>query len=60
MTKLGVMPPDVLTRVSEYVPEIIEYIQKIIDNGYGYAGKDGSVRFLLSFSIYAAFSFKKL
>uniref|UniRef100_A0A914WDT4 Cysteine--tRNA ligase, cytoplasmic n=1 Tax=Plectus sambesii TaxID=2011161 RepID=A0A914WDT4_9BILA len=45
MTKLGVMAPDVLTRVSEYVPEIIEYIQKIISNGYGYAGKDGSVYF---------------
>lgn len=29
------MPPDVLTRVSEYVPEVVEYVQKIVDNGYG-------------------------
>jgi len=29
-----VMAADVLTRVSEYVPEIVEFVQKIIDNGY--------------------------
>ena len=32
---LKVLPPDVLTRVSEYVPEVIAYVQKIVDNGYG-------------------------
>lgn len=31
-----VMPPDVLTRVSEYVPEVVQYVQKIVDNGYGF------------------------
>ena len=29
------MVPDVLTRVSEYVPEVISYVEKIIDNGFG-------------------------
>lgn len=29
------MPADVLTRVSEYVPEVVSYVQKIIENGYG-------------------------
>ena len=29
------MIPDVLTRVSEYVPEVIEYVKKIVDNGFG-------------------------
>ena len=29
-----VLPPDVLTRVTEYVPEIVQYVQKIIQNGY--------------------------
>lgn len=33
-----------LTRVSEYVPEIIEYIKKIIDNGLAYES-NGSVYF---------------
>ncbi len=30
-----VLPPDVLTRVSEYVPEVVDFVEKIIDNGYG-------------------------
>lgn len=30
-----VLPPDVLTRVSEYVPEIVEFVRKIVSNGYG-------------------------
>ena len=29
-----VLPPDVLTRVSEYVPEVVEFVDKIIENGY--------------------------
>ncbi|VDD92362.1 unnamed protein product [Enterobius vermicularis] len=45
MKQLNVLPPDVLVRVSEYIPEIIEYIKKIVENGYGYVAKDGSVYF---------------
>uniref|UniRef100_A0A8C4R1K5 Cysteine--tRNA ligase, cytoplasmic n=2 Tax=Eptatretus burgeri TaxID=7764 RepID=A0A8C4R1K5_EPTBU len=44
MKALNVLPPDVLTRVSEYVPEIVEFVKKIIDNGYGYES-NGSVYF---------------
>eukprot|EP00002_Diphylleia_rotans_P021842 TRINITY_DN4261_c0_g1_i1.p1 TRINITY_DN4261_c0_g1~~TRINITY_DN4261_c0_g1_i1.p1 ORF type:complete len:633 (-),score=155.01 TRINITY_DN4261_c0_g1_i1:621-2519(-) len=44
MQRLGVQLPDVMTRVSEYVPEIVAYIQKIIENGYGYES-NGSVYF---------------
>ena len=29
------MTPDVLTRVSEYVPEVIDYVKTIVDNGFG-------------------------
>ncbi|VTJ82501.1 cysteine--tRNA ligase, cytoplasmic isoform X1 [Marmota monax] len=44
MEALNVLPPDALTRVSEYVPEIVNFVQKIVDNGYGYAS-NGSVYF---------------
>ena len=33
-----------MTRVSEYVPEIISYVQRIIENGFGYVA-EGSVYF---------------
>lgn len=33
-----------LTRVSEYIPEIVEYVEKIIKSGYAYAS-NGSVYF---------------
>ena len=37
-------PPEILTRVSEFVPEIIKFIEKIIKNGYAYES-NGSVYF---------------
>lgn len=41
MAKLNVLAPSVTTRVSEYVPEIVEYVEKIIDNGYAYVSDSG-------------------
>ena len=45
MALLRVQPPDTLTRVTEYVPEIVAYVERIIRNGYAYAIDDGSVYF---------------
>ncbi|XP_068174506.1 cysteine--tRNA ligase, cytoplasmic isoform X2 [Antennarius striatus] len=44
MEALNVLPPDVLTRVSEYVSEIVDFVKKVISNGYGYEF-NGSVYF---------------
>eukprot|EP00903_Cladosiphon_okamuranus_P021396 g19666.t1 len=44
MAALGVRRPTVVTRVSEFIPEVLEYIQGIIDNGYAYES-NGSVYF---------------
>ncbi|SPO25352.1 probable cysteinyl-tRNA synthetase [Ustilago trichophora] len=37
MKRLHVEPPTTLTRVSEYVPEIVTFVQQIIDRGYAYS-----------------------
>ena len=44
MADLNVLPVDCLTRVSEYVPEIVEFIQKMVERGYAYES-NGSVYF---------------
>ncbi|KAH7647605.1 cysteinyl-tRNA synthetase [Cryptosporidium bovis] len=44
MKRLNVKLPDVVTRVSEFVPEIIEFISKIISRKYAYES-EGSVYF---------------
>ncbi|XP_039294913.1 cysteine--tRNA ligase, cytoplasmic isoform X3 [Nilaparvata lugens] len=41
---LNIQEPNVWCRVSEYIPEIIEFINEIIKNGYAYESK-GSVYF---------------
>lgn len=44
MDMLNVKSPDVLTRVSDYIPEIEQMVLKIIENGYAYESS-GSVYF---------------
>ncbi|KAF2115248.1 cysteinyl-tRNA synthetase [Lophiotrema nucula] len=41
MGRLNVLYPDVLIKVTEVVPEIVDFVQKIIDNGFAYATSDG-------------------
>ncbi|KAF2402855.1 cysteinyl-tRNA synthetase [Trichodelitschia bisporula] len=45
MRALNVLDPDVLTRVTEFGPEIVKFVEIIVKNGFGYATTDGSVYF---------------
>ncbi|KIJ54675.1 hypothetical protein M422DRAFT_24582 [Sphaerobolus stellatus SS14] len=44
MKRLRVLPPDTLTRVTEYLEEIVDFVKKLIDRGFAYE-IDGSVYF---------------
>jgi cysteinyl-tRNA synthetase len=60
MRALNVRPPDLLTRVSEYVPEIIEFVLGIVKNGFGYES-GGSVYFdTIAFDRHPDHSYAKL
>lgn len=43
--ELNVMDPDELTRVTEYGAEIATFVNKIVENHFGYSTSDGSVYF---------------
>lgn len=45
MARLRVKPPTTLTRVTDYVPEIVTFVEKILANGFAYATPDGNVWF---------------
>ncbi|PVU91782.1 hypothetical protein BB561_004213 [Smittium simulii] len=47
MDSLNVLKPDILLRVTEFIPEIISFVEKIISNGYAYES-NGSVYFSVS------------
>ncbi|KAG8826237.1 hypothetical protein FRC19_009470 [Serendipita sp. 401] len=45
MARLRVKPPTTLTRVTDYVEEIVVFVEKVISNGFAYSGEDGNVWF---------------
>ncbi len=61
LASLNVLPADVYPRVTEHIPEIVEMIKVLIDKGYAYQEKDGSVYFSVSkFADYGKLSGIKL
>ncbi|KAI9871071.1 MAG: hypothetical protein M1830_003477, partial [Pleopsidium flavum] len=42
---LNCLDPDQVTRVTEYGPQIVAFVNKVVDNGFAYATSDGSVYF---------------
>ena len=45
MLAIGVQPADQQPKVSDYIPEIVAYIQTLIDKGFAYSTEDGDVYF---------------
>ncbi|KAL9106659.1 MAG: hypothetical protein Q9227_008311 [Pyrenula ochraceoflavens] len=45
MRDLNVLVPDEITRVTEYMEEIVEFVEKTINKGFAYRTSDGSVYF---------------
>ena len=43
--RLNCLEPDILTRVTEYIPKIINFVEKIQQNGFAYKTSDDSVYF---------------
>ena len=48
MRLLGVKPPSILTKVTDYMPQIILFIDKLLKQGLAYIVSDGSVYFDLN------------
>lgn len=44
MSALNVLEPDVITRVTAYVPQIVTFVDKLVEKGFAY-NSDGSVYF---------------
>jgi cysteinyl-tRNA synthetase len=59
MKALGIRDPDVLTRVTEYVPKIVAFVEKIIAKGMAYTS-NGSVYLSLDALQAAGHNYRKL
>ena len=60
MKRLRVRDPDTLTRVTEYVPEVVSFVEQIVKNGFAYES-DGSVYFdTIAFDTAEGHSYAKL
>ena len=42
---LKIIPADVYPKATEHVAEMIDMIQKLLDNGYAYKSEDNSIYF---------------
>eukprot|EP00871_Galdieria_phlegrea_P005080 jgi/Galph1/5573/GphlegSOOS_G4255.1 len=59
MESLNCIPPTYKTRVTDYMPEIISFIERIVANGFGYEA-EGSVYFDTEAFLKAGYQYGKL
>ena len=61
MHKLGISDATLTLRATEYIPQIIEFVNKLIEKGYAYATPEGDVYFRVSkFKDYGKLSHRTL
>jgi len=59
--RLAILPPDAEPRATDYVPQIIAMVQKLIERGYAYLAADGDVMYSVArFAPYGRLSGKRL
>jgi cysteinyl-tRNA synthetase len=59
--RLGLAPPDHEPRATQYVPQIIELVQQLIERGHAYVAPNGDVMYAVaSFPAYGRLSGKRL
>ncbi|GFO11575.1 cysteine--tRNA ligase, mitochondrial [Plakobranchus ocellatus] len=60
MAKLNVAAPNIITRVCDYIPQIISFVQRIEEKGLAYRTSDGSVYFdVKKYGKYGRFAMQK-
>ncbi|CCW65283.1 unnamed protein product [Phytomonas sp. EM1] len=59
MARLGIREPDVVTRVTEYVPQVVAFVQRILDNGFAYQSQS-SIFFDTEAFVRAGYDYPKL
>ncbi len=61
MEALGVLPPDEEPRCTAYIPQMVTFIQELIDEGFAYAAENGDVYYRVNrFEGYGKLSGKRL
>jgi cysteinyl-tRNA synthetase len=56
LASLNILPPTTLTHATEFIPQMIELVQKLIDSGYAYKTSDGIYFQVASFPAYGNLS----
>ncbi|GFS25986.1 cysteine--tRNA ligase, mitochondrial [Elysia marginata] len=60
MAKLGVLPPSIIARVRDYIPQIVMFVKKLEDKGFAYRTDGGSVYFdVKKYGKYGQFAFQR-
>jgi cysteinyl-tRNA synthetase len=59
--RLGILPPDFEPRATQYVPQIVAMVERLIARGYAYVAADGDVLYSVArFAPYGRLSGKRL